>query len=230
MLALNLLYMWFVCKLKGITSMFKKLTLGAILTVSCALANASIISFDINQTFSQGSGLSDLSTTTINIGAAGSFEVDPGSSNRYFDFEFFGSGAFSVTSTEIGNYYFAETYAAGDVIGSGSFGTLPSGADDWVTILSNGDVAETWGASHDGFLGFLTDANLYGWIEYSFVYDASAEQSTISFLSGAFNDIADESITIPSDSSVEVSAPSSLAIIGLSLLSLGFSRKKKLSK
>jgi hypothetical protein len=210
--------------------MFKKLTLGAILTASCALADASIMSFDINQTFSQGVSLSDLSSTSINIGAAGYFDVDPGSSNNYFDFEFPGSGAFSVTSTEIDDYYFAETYATGDIIGLDNFGTLPSGADDWVTILVNDEVAETWGASHDGFLGFLTDDNLYGWIEYSFEYDAIAKQSTLSFLSGAFNDIAGESITIPGASTVEVSAPSSLAILGISLFSLGFSRKKKFAR
>lgn len=211
--------------------MLKKITLGAILTVSSALVNAGIVSFDINQSFTQGVGLSDLSDTSVSLGGAGSFTVDPGTSNNYFDFVFSGTGAFSVTSTQIDDYFFAETYLAGETLGLGNFGVLPVIADEWVTILVNNAVAETWTATHDGYLGFLSDNGLYGWIEYNYERNSTTQQSTMSFLSGAYNDVTGESITIPSENgTVDVSAPTSIALFGLGLLGLGLSRRKKLTK
>jgi len=198
------------------------LALGVLLLLQSTASLASTVTFDINQTFSQG-GVADLVATDISIGGAGIFTVDPGFVGNYFDFELPGNGTFSTIDTQIYNYYFLYSYAHGETVGSGNFGnhiTQPSYAGyDWDTILVKGLTAGVWGSSHDGYLGFVTDANLYGWIEYSFTRSGST--STLAFLSGAYNDVAGADITPAPE-------PATLMLFGMGLLGLaGVCRKKK---
>jgi len=197
------------------------LTAVTLLSLSLS-ANAASSSFAISGTYSQGAGQSDLSATNISLGGAGSFTLDPGSSGNYFDFQLPGSGTFSTTSDSIDGYHFLQSYAAGDTVGRANFGNDISAVADWDTILSNGSTAGVWGTSHDGYLGFLTDASLFGYIQYNFT--RALDVSTIQFFSGAFETVASNGITIPS----AVPVPAALFLFAPALLGfMGFRRKTR---
>lgn len=202
----------------------KNIIVGLSLLLSSCLASAGIINFDINQSFSQGNGTSDLSPTSVSLGAAGTFIVDPGASSNYFDFVFSGTGTFSTINTQLGSYYFLDSYVLGETVGAGNFGMQVSSGGDWDTILVSNQTAGVWNTTHSGYVGFKTDANLFGWIGYD--YTRSAGTSTINFLSGAYNDIANADIVI---SGAIVPEPESIALLGLSLLGFGLLRRKNLN-
>lgn len=199
----------------------RKFFYGAVLSLTCAVANAGLMTFDINQTYSQGDS-DDISATTIGLGGAGSFTIDPGASGDYFDFKLPGTGTFSTTSTQIGGYYFLDSYSVGETIGADNFGTEISRVDDWDTILVDGSTAGVWGSDHSGYLGFVTQDSTYGYIEYDFLRSDST--STLNLLSGAYNDVTGANILA---GGVPVPEPASILLVGLSLFGLGFSRKKK---
>jgi hypothetical protein len=200
----------------------------AIILLSVSIsASATVIPFSISGSYTQGGSSSDITATTISVGGAGSFVLDPGFSGRYFDFSFAeaGGGTFSTIGTEIGGYYFLDSYNAGETVGLGDFGfhvstASSSTADDWDTILVADATAGVWDSSHSGYLGFQSAGGYFGWIEYDFVRDGSL--STISFLRGAYNDVAREDIAISA-----VPEPATIALMGLGLAGIGFARKKK---
>ena len=198
--------------------MLKAAFVGLILTVS-GLANAALIPFVINQTFSQGSATSDIAEVSVSLGGAGAFTVDPGFSNFYFDFVFPGAGTFSTISTAIEGYFFLNSYQIGETVGAANFGSNVSDSGDWDTILVFNQTAGVWGSDHSGYLGFLTSDSLYGWISYNFTRES--DLSTISFLSGAYNDVAN------ADARISVPEPSTLVILALGLIGLGARRFKK---
>jgi len=199
----------------------KLFTAAAILALSLS-ANAATSSFSISGIYSQGAGQVDLPETTISLGGAGNFSLDPGVSENFFDFKLPGNGTFSTTSDSISDYYFLQSYSAGDTVGAANFGNTVSRHGDWDTILANGSTAGVWGGSHDGYLGFLTAANLFGYIQYSFTRELDV--STIQFLSGAFETVAGNGITIPS----AVPIPAALFMFAPALLGfMGFRRKAK---
>jgi len=165
--------------------------------LSSNVAQADIITFSVNQTHSQGGGSSDIASTAVGLGGAGSFTLDPGLSGDYFDFQLPGSGTFSTLSTPASDgfdtYYFLKSYAFDETVGAGNFGShISRTPQDTDVILLDNVTGGSWGSSHSGYLGFRTSANVYGWINYNFTRSGSI--STLTMNSGAYNDVAGEDI------------------------------------
>lgn len=203
----------------AISKGLRTLMASAALALAASTASAGIIPFTISGSYSQGTGLGDLggcgtgNGISISLGGAGSFELDPGCSDGYFDMRAPGGGTFSTDGSQIDGYYFLRSYAAGDVIGLGNFGFDVSDPDDWDSILVGDATMGAWNASHSGFLGFNTSAGLFGWIEYQ--YTRADGVSTLEFLRGAYNDSAREDIIAGDGVDVPEPAPLALLLAGL---------------
>ncbi len=208
--------------------MKKRVIVGLIVGVSLFLASvpasAAIQTFAIGGTYSQGNGTSDIPSASIGLGGAGSFDIDPGGGNQFFDFKLPGSGTFSTINTHNWGYYFLDSYSLGETIGVGNFGNHTSSNDDWDTILTGGLVAGVWGSSHNGYLGFKTSSSLYGYIEYAFTRNASI--STITFLSGAYNDVPSADI-VADGTPVPVPGAAILGFIGMGTAATVLRRRRK---
>jgi hypothetical protein len=192
-------------------------------------AEGAIVGFNINQTWSQGTGQADITATTVSLGGAGQFTMDPGSSGLYFDFTHAGSGTFSTINTQIEGYYFLRSYSAAEGIGLLNFGDNESAVDDWDTILVNGQTAGVWGASHAGYLGFRSSSGNYGWIGYSFTRANGV--STLTLNNGAYESQAGAGIAAGSTSAPTVPEPATLMIWSLGALGCAIAayRRKRLA-
>ena len=186
-------------------------------------AQATVMQFDINETWSQGIGTNNIGGVNVSLGGAGHFVLDPGASSRYFDFTFNGSGSFSTNADErINGYYFLRSYGEGEFIGSDNFGDNGGG---WDTILVNNQTAGVWGESHEGFMGFRTNENLYGYIAYTLVRQSGL--STLTLLDGAYQSQAGVGIFTPGAVS-EIPLPAAVWLFASGLLGLaGFKRRQR---
>jgi len=186
-------------------------------------ANAAVVSFTINQTFSQGGGVaSDLPETSVSIGGAGSFFVDPGNSKQYFDFRF-ATGTFStlgfITDADLDTYYVLESFAYGSLIDSTTVGVDASAYTDLDSILVNDVTTSPWDNTHDGALGFISDSGQYGYINYEFQRSVNANTSTITFTDGAYESKAGVGINV-------VPEPTAGLLLGLGSMGLLLRRKR----
>lgn len=186
---------------------------------------AAVTPFAISGTYTQGGVTGDIPATTISLGGAGSFVLDPGGSGQYFDFMHPGGGTFSTVDTPVDDgygetYFFLRSYNPGESIGIGNFGSQVSAYNDWDTILINDRTSGVWGASNKGALGFQTTAGNYGYVDYNFV--RSGLLSTITFLDGAYETTAGKSIAA---GGTTVPEPTTFALLGLGILGLAASRR-----
>jgi hypothetical protein len=176
-------------------------------------ANAAVVSFNVSQTFTQGTGQSDLAATTVSIGSAGSFVVDPGSSGEYLDFDFTVGGAFASTGISPAGYPWMRSFDAGETITV----SLDFNTSNWTTILDGGVTTSPWDSSHNGFIGFRANGGELGYISYDF--SRSSGLSTITLNEGAFESIAGQSISI-------IPEPSSAFLLGLGALAVLVRRRR----
>lgn len=195
------------------------------LVASSMQAQAAVIQFEINRTWSQGVGTSDIPATNVSLGGAGHFVLDPGFSDAYFDFTFNGPGRFSTNANEvIEGYYFLRSYGEGEFIGPDNFGNNTS-TEGWDTILVDNRTAGVWGESHDGFMGFRTNENIYGYIAYTLIRQSG--QSILTLLDGAYQSQAGVGIFTPNSVS-EVPLPAAVWLFASGLLGLaGFKRRQR---
>jgi hypothetical protein len=212
---------------------------GAGLSLVASLAGAAVVPFAISGTYEQGTGIADIPVTVIGLGGAGSFRLDPGALGDAFDFDRTDGGFFSTSLLEVNGQLFLRSYTAGEVIGFGNFGFAygPGLVGYSYTILGTGSVAgiagiaeRPWSQSHDGYLGIATALSnaRYGWIEYSFRRSQIPNLSTITFLRGAYSDVAEEAVTAgfpPTAAAVPI--PTTIALLGLGLVGIGAARRKQ---
>lgn len=205
--------------------MFKTTLVAAGIALAALPAMAGILTFDIDRTFIQGKDQKDIDETSFNMGAAGTFLVDPGVSGEYLDLTFPGSGTFSTIGTELKGYSFLRSFAAGETIGLKTFTSNTAIGDDWDTVLVANQTQGVWDKSHNGFLGFLSDEGNYGWLRYDYARVAGAT-STLTLLDGAFAEKAGQSIIVPSQPA-PVPIPFSAALLAGGLAGLGVMRRRK---
>jgi hypothetical protein len=218
---------------------------GAGLSLVAGLAGAAVVPFAISGTYTQGSGIADIPDTSIGLGGAGSFILDPGARGDSLDFTRPDGGFFSTTTINVSGQFFLRSYAAGERIGFGDFVFLNSAFHPGFggyTILSPGVVAGiegiakgAWSESHDGYLGIATGLGSYGmsdvrygWIEYSFTRSQFPNRSTITFLRGAYSDVAEDAVTAgfpPTAGAVPI--PATIALLGLGLVGIGTARRRQ---
>jgi hypothetical protein len=153
-------------------------------------ANSAVIPLKINQSFSQGTGTSDLPKTRVSLGGAGFFLVDPGASELYLNFDFSGSGAFASNGTSPGGSPWMRSFGPGETI----TGSMDFDTSAWTDILNDGTTTSPWDKSHSGFIGFRATNGELGYISYDFT--RNLEVSTITLNSGAFESVPGEPITI----------------------------------
>jgi hypothetical protein len=178
---------------------------------------AGTVTFNINQTWSQGSGQADIPATLVSLGGAGHFILDPGISGNSFDFRFSGGGTFGTIAYLLDSQYLLHAYAPMNLIGP--VGDNTSANDDSDAILVDGVTAGVWDTpSFHAYLGFRSDAGNFGWIEYSFTRQDGV--STLTLLDGAYEDQVGVSIAAGDRGVSDVPEPMSLSLLGISLASL----------
>jgi len=185
--------------------------------------NAIPMSFDIDQSVTQGGSSTDAggcfpSTLSAPIPGGQTIFLDPGCDGTYLDLEISG-GSFSVISGTSA----LDVFSAGDVVSAATFNPTTDPLD-WAFALIGGSPTTNFSSSFtDGYLGFLTGVGTYGYVEADWTYSASSGVGTLFLGSGAVESVSGVGITI----ATAVPAPATLALFGLGLAGLGWSRRTK---
>jgi hypothetical protein len=183
------------------------------------IVNAALIEFSINDTVTQGAGLSDV--YGCNAGSIGGvidgfdLMLDPGCAEEVLDFQL-KSGQFVIL---LGSFNFLDALSAGSVISDSS---AFSATNSWAYALFGEATTDFTASFTDMFLGFKTGNGKYGYIEAE--WTISNNVGTLSLGTGAYESIAGVAITIPSK---DVPEPTTLALFALAMIGLASRRFKQ---
>lgn len=195
-------------------------------TVFCALAiafaattaAATPVTFDINKSITQGGASADFANTTVVLGSGVSLILDPGSSGQYLDLQLV-NGKMAMASDSALKIYGAATTISAATVGTSSLNA-------WGYAL-NGNAATTgWTTSlSNGYLGFVSGAGQYGYINFDWTYSATTKVGTLSLKSGAFESVAGTAIV--TRAATDVPEPASLGLVFAGLLGAAVARKRR---
>jgi hypothetical protein len=195
-------------------------------TVFCALAivfaaataAANPVTFDINKSITQGGASADFANTTVVLGSGVSLILDPGSSGQYLDLQLV-NGKMAMASDSALKIYGAATTISAATVGTSSLNA-------WGYAI-NGNAATTgWTSSlSNGYLGFVSGAGQYGYINFDWTYSATTKVGTLSLKSGAFESVAGTAIV--TRAATDVPEPASLALVFAGLLGAAVARKRR---
>jgi hypothetical protein len=210
--------------------------LAAALSGAAVSAHASLISFDINTSLTQGGNgnVADEATRfftladTSQLASKLVLSVDPDTDGKTLTLSL-NSGGFAVTSlsTDV-----LKLYSAGDVL-SGSAVLITEGSTTPAYAMSSNAVASDWTSDFsNSYLAFVTAAGNYGYVQASWNYNASSHKGSLSLGSGVLETTAGKSLTIvdPAVAAGQVPEPGSIAILGIGLLGVAASRRKRIGK
>lgn len=180
-------------------------------------AAATPVTFNINKSITQGGSSADFTNTTMVLGSGVSLVLDPGMSGQYLDLQLINGkmAASSIAGLTI--------YAANSSI---SAATFSKAADNWAYAIDNNVATSGWTSSlSNGYLGFISGAGQYGYINFDWTYSTTTKVGTLSLKSGAFESVAGTAIV--TRAATDVPEPASLALVFAGLLGAAVARKRR---
>jgi len=185
-------------------------------------ANAAVVGFSVNTSFTQGGSLSDIPTEIIVLPVGSeSLLLESDVSGNFIRLQV-NTGSFSVVDTATGGFdNFLELFASGESVGVSTFKEAPGATQSAYAMTSN-NIDPSWDNPFTGkFLGFQTSSGNYGYMEINWDYDSGSGVGTLSFLDGAVESVANAAIVLPASSAVPV--PTAVWLFSSGLLGLIFS-------
>lgn len=192
--------------------------------------HAAVVGFSINTSVTQGGNSLDFAAMNFSIPVGTSITLDPGNSGTFLDVAIADGGTFSVIDAAFSPPSvpaakpFMELFAAGDSIDSNSYRASPGqGGNAW--SLYNNQVDAGWVSSFsNGFIGFKTNSDHFGYVEVNWTYDPGTELGTLEFLTGAVEDVANTAIIVQSST---VPVPAAAWLFGSGLIGMiGVARRR----
>lgn len=195
----------------------KNLISALALTLVSAASSATPVLFDINKSITQGGSSSDLAATTVALGSNVSLKLDPGGSGQFLDLQMIDGKMATSSSTAL------KIYGENSAVSASTIGT--SSINEWGYAIYENTTTGGWTSSfNNGYLGFVSSAGQYGYINIDWIYNTSTKIGTLKLKDGAFESVAGTAIITKAAS--EVPEPASLALIFAGMLGVALARKR----